>query len=117
MACIIKPVKFQSCHKCGNVGHKASSPDYPGIASEKVRQMIQPFRGGQCELSNLHVYLEGCAWQVDGHVFESSEKEFQYRKLIHHQQDNDAKALLDKESTIEIMQDAKKSVPEVDAAW
>ncbi len=55
VACIIKPVKFQSCHRCGHVGYKALSPDCPGLALEEVRQMIQPFRGGQCELSNLHV--------------------------------------------------------------
>ncbi len=50
-------------------------------------------------------------------MFESSEKEFQFCKLIHHDKVSEAEALLDLESTIEIKQEAKKAIPEIHALW
>ena len=61
VAWIVKPVKFQTCYRCGQMGHKASSPDCPGLTPDEVWQTIQPFRGGQSKLSNLYVCPEGCA--------------------------------------------------------
>ncbi len=46
VARIVKPVKFQTCHRYGQIGHKASSSDCPGLAPEEVQQTIQPFCGG-----------------------------------------------------------------------
>ena len=73
-----------------------------------LKKSDKPFRSGQNELSNLHVCPEGCAWQTNGQVFESSEKEFQYRKLIHHKKDDEANHLLEIKSTVELMQEARK---------
>lgn len=58
---VIKPMKFQSYHRCGQIGHKAASGDCPALVPEEVCHMIQPFRGGQNQLSNLHMCPEGCA--------------------------------------------------------
>ena len=77
VARIIKPPQFQACHRCGQTGHRVVSPDCPALALDEVRQTIQPFCGGQNKLSNLHVCPEGCAWQTNGQVFKSLEKEFQ----------------------------------------
>ncbi len=68
VARVIKPAKFQTCHRCGQVGHKASSVDCPGLAPLDVQASIQPFKGGHNELSNLHMCSEGCAWQMNGVV-------------------------------------------------
>ncbi len=99
---LIKPVKFQTCHQCGQVGHRAASDECLGLTPPDVCQSIQPFHGGQCKLSNLHVCLEGCAWQHEGQQFESSEKEFQFAKLIHHEKNDEANRIMALESTIEI---------------
>ena len=48
---------------------------------------------------------------MNGQVFESSEKEFQYRKLVHHKKDDKANHLLEIESTVELMQEARKVLP------
>ncbi len=119
VARIIKPPQFQACYRCGQAGHKAASPDCPALAPEEVRQTIQPFRRGQNELSNLHVCPEGCAWQTNGQVFEPSEKEFQYRKLVHHEKDDEANHLLEIKSTVEIMQEARKVLTPnaLDSSW
>ncbi len=46
-------------------------------------------KGGHNELSNLHICSEGCAWQTNSVQFESSEKEFQFNKLVHHGKDKE----------------------------
>ncbi len=56
---------------------------------------------------------------MNGQVFESSEKEFQYRKLVHHEKDDEANHLLNIESTVELMQEVKKVLPSdtLDSSW
>ncbi len=49
IARIIKPMQFQTCHRCGQTGHKAASPDCPTLAPDEVQQTIQPFCGSQNE--------------------------------------------------------------------
>ncbi len=41
---IVKPIKFQTCFQCGQVGHRAASDECPVLAPVEVRQTIQPFR-------------------------------------------------------------------------
>ncbi len=48
-----------------------------------------------------------------------TEKEFQFQKLLHHEKDDEANHILELESPIEIMQEAKKVLaPEaLDSSW
>ncbi len=116
VARVIKPVKFQTCHRCGQVGHKASCADCPGLAPPDVQASIQSFKGGHNELSNLHVCSESCAWQTNGVQFESAEKEFQLNKLVHYGKDKEADRLLTIESSLEVMGEARKVVLEPDSS-
>ena len=49
--------------------------------------------------------------------FESSEKEFQFSKLVHHGKDKEADKLLTLESSLEVMGEARKAIPEPDPSW
>ena len=81
---IFKPPKFQTCHQGGELGHQAKSDQCLALAPEDVIALIQPFRGGHCELLNFHVCPEGCTWERDGKVVDSAKKNYQYSMLIHH---------------------------------
>ena len=54
-----------------------------------------------------------------GQCFESSEKEFQYQKLVHHHRDEEADHLLSLEASIEVKQEAKNAMAkvELDPMW
>ncbi len=114
---VIKLVRLQECHRCGQTRHKAKEDIYPALVPEDVQASVQPFHGGQCQLSNFHVCSEGCTWEHEGQTFDLVEKDFQYLKLLHHKKYDDAEQLLSIELSAEVKQAAQEAVPEPDKEW
>ena len=114
---IFKPPKFQTCCQCGELGYQAKSDQCLALAPEDVRALIQPFRGGQCELSNFHVCPEGCTWERDSQVVDSAEKDYQYGMLIHHGKQQEADKVLHMSLGFEIKKAAQDAIPDHDKSW
>ena len=57
---VVKPIRYQTCFCYGQVRHRAASDDCPALALVKVKQTIQPFQGGQNQLSNLCLSRRVC---------------------------------------------------------
>ncbi len=114
---IFKPPKFQTCHQCGEIGYLAKNDQCPALALEDIRASIQPFRGGQCELSNFHICPEGCTWERDGQVINSAEKDYQYGMLIHHGKQQEANEVLQMSFGFKIKKTAQVAIPKQDESW
>ncbi len=75
---------------------------------------MEPFRGGKCELSNLHVCLQGYVIEDKGTTFPSSEHHYQFKKLKHHDKGDVAYKMLLQEDTFKAMKKAKEALPDSD---
>ncbi len=114
---VIKPVALSRCSRCQQLGHKASSPDYPTRAMPEVQDSIQVFQGGADPLSNLHVCPEGCTWIVEGIEYNSMEKEFQHNKLLTHNLKDEAAEILDYENPLEITFHSHELIHDESESW
>ena len=83
-ACIFHLLALSTCKRCDQVGHRPSDPKCPAKAMDLMMDTVETFRGGKCQLSNLHTCPEGCVIEDKGTTFPSSEHHYQFKKLKHH---------------------------------
>ena len=96
-ACVIKPASYNYCTSCQLVGHQPSSDLCIAKAPMEVQQSIQVFHGQDNPLSNMFICPEGCSWGDDGTIFNSSEQEFQFEKVVDHGKAEEAYELVEME--------------------
>ena len=104
---VFKPVALSMCKCCNQVGHHSSDPKCPAHAPEIMMDTVEPFRGGKCELSNLHVCVQGCVIEDKVTIFPLSEHHYQFKKLKHHDKGDMAYEMLLQEDTFKAMKMAK----------
>ncbi len=86
---------------------------------EKVRDLVETFHGGQCELSNLHKCPEGCEFEAEGTVFPTSEHHYQFQKLKVYDKAAEAYEVLMEADSFKAMKLANTILPtsEVTEEW
>ncbi len=84
-----------------------------------MQDTVEAFRGGCCELSNLHKYPLGCVISDKGTTFDMSENHYQFKKLKFHDKGAEAFEMLMEEDSFKAMKLAKLAVPdnEVSDEW
>lgn len=98
------------CKHCGNEGHRPSDPNCPARSTKEVQDTIETFRGGKCELSNLHACPHGCEIHDFGTTFPTSEQHYQFRKLRVHNKAAKAYELLLEEDGFKANEESKRSL-------
>ena len=73
---------------------------------------MEAFRGGNNQLSNLHVCPEECEIHDQGTRFLSSEHHYQFKKLKHHDLAEEAHLLLLEEDSFKVICKAKELLPD-----
>ncbi len=80
----------------------------------EVQQSIQVFHGWDNPLSNMFVCLEGCSWGDDGTIFNSSEQEFQFKKVVDYGKAEEAHDFMEIDDTFYIKAHAYELIPTAD---
>ena len=116
---VVKPATLSPRKRCGNVGHRQSDPNCLVRSTEEVRETIETFCGGKCELSNLHKCAHGCEFDTEGTSFPTSEQYYQFQKLKAHGKGTEAYEILMEEDPFNAMKMAKVALPdaEVSEEW
>ncbi len=70
-------------------------------------ETLETFRGGKCQLSNLHTCPKGCVLSDKGTTFPTSEHHYQFKKLKDHDMGEEAYLLLTEETGFDAMKKAK----------
>ena len=78
---------------------------------EEARDLVETFRGGQCELSNLHKCPEGCEFDAEGTVFPTSEHHYQFQKLKAHNKAAEVYEVLIELDSFKVMKLANTILP------
>ncbi len=109
---IVKPVSMSTCKHCQGEGHQSSDQACPACAPQHMQDTVEAFCSGCCELSNLYKCPLGCVIQDKGMTFESSEHQYQVKKLKFHDKGAEAFELLMEEDSFKAMKKAKLAVPD-----
>ncbi len=116
---VFKPAAMSVCKCCHSEGHHVTDQECPAQTSVEMSNDVETFKGGGCELSNLHKCPEGCVIADRGTTFETSEHHYQFKKLKFHDKGVEAFKMLMAEDSFKAMKLAKKAVPldEESEAW
>ncbi len=84
-----------------------------------MRDTVESFHCGACQLSNLHKCPSGCVIEDMGTTFETSEHHYQFKKLKFHNKGAEAYDMLLQEDSFKAMKIAKEVLPDdkVSDAW
>ncbi len=112
---MIRPAALAHCKRCSNMGHKQIDPNCPTHSTEEVQETIDTFRGGKCELLNLHKCPHSCECDAEG-TFLISEQYYQFCKLKAHNKGAEAYEILMEEVAFKAMKAAKTALPEAEVS-
>ncbi len=116
---VFKPPTMTVCKQCGDLGHCPSDKKCLVKSIKVIAETLETFRGGKCQLSNLHACPEGCTILDRGTAFHTSEHHYQFKKLKDHDMGEEAYMLLSKEIGFDAMKRVKSLLldSELSSEW